>query len=152
VALAVHLARAEGGVDAEETQNTQEVLLDTRLRLADETYAARGNVVEPADIIVHHAVGADRERIDGEIAPPRIADPITAEGYLGLAAESFGVLTQRRDFERLAVDHQRHRAVLDAGRHALDASLLRAPDHFLGQRRGRDVDVDDRNIEQRVAH
>ena len=30
ITLAIHLARAEGGVDAEEAQDAQEVLLDAR--------------------------------------------------------------------------------------------------------------------------
>jgi hypothetical protein len=74
-----------------------------------------------------------------------------AQGDLGFAAERLGVLAERSDLERLRVDHQRHGAVFDAGRHALDAGGSGAPDHLIGQRRRRDIDIADRNFHQRVA-
>jgi hypothetical protein len=39
----------------------------------------------------------------------------------------------------------------DAGRHALDAGRFGAADHLVGQRRGRDIDIADRNVQERVA-
>jgi hypothetical protein len=82
----------------------------------------------------------------------RVADPIAAERHLGLAAEGFDVLAQRGDLERLAFDHQRHGAVRDSGRHALDPGGLGAADHRIRQRGGGDVDIADRKPQQHVAH
>ena len=49
-------------------------------------------------------------------------------------------------------DDQCHRAVVDAGRHAFDAGRLGAADHLVGKRRGRDVDVAQGNIQERIAN
>ena len=76
---------------------------------------------KPADIVVHRAVARDRQRIDGEVAPLGVRLPVAAERDLGVAAEGLDVLAQRRDLERRAVDHHRDGAVLDAGRHRLEA-------------------------------
>ena len=89
--------------------------------VADEAHAPRLEIGKPADIVVHGAVARDRQRIDGEVAPLRIRLPVAAERDLGLAAEGLDILAQRRHFERPAVDHHRDRAVLDAGRHRLEA-------------------------------
>ena len=102
-------------------------------------------------MIVHHAVGIDRQAVDGEIAPLGVAHPVAAERDRRLAAEGLGVLAQGGDFERLPLDHQRHGAVLDAGRHALDAGGPGAADHLGGQRRGRNIDLADGKLHQRVA-
>ena len=99
---------------------------------------------QSADMVMHDAVGIDRQAVDGEIAPLGVADPVAAERDLGLAAERLGILAQGGDLERMPVDHQRHGAVLDAGRHALDAGRLGAADHLVGQRGGRDIDIGDR--------
>ena len=105
------------------------------------------DIVEPADVIVHHAIGVNRQAVDGEVAPLRIADPVAAERDLGLAAERLGILAQRGDLERLPIDDERHGAVLDPGRHALDAGRLGAADHLSGQGGGRDIDIADRNLQ-----
>ena len=47
---------------------------------------------------------------------------------------------------------KRHGAVRDAGRHALDAGGFGAAHHLVGQRGGRDVDIADRDVQQRIAH
>jgi hypothetical protein len=61
-------------------------------------------------------------------------------------------LAQGRDLERLRFDDQRHRAVVDAGRHAFDAGRLGAANDFGGQRRGRYVDVAEGNIQECIAN
>ena len=119
--------------------------------IADEAHAAGFDIGKPADVIVHDAVGIDGKPVDGEVAPLGVANPVAAERDLGLAAEGLGILAQGRDLERLRIDHQRHGAVVDAGRHAFDAGGLGAADHLIGQRRGRDVDIADRNVQQRIA-
>ena len=59
---------------------------------------------------------------------------------------------KRRDFERPAVDHDGDGAVLDAGRHRLEARRGCAPDHLLRDRGGGDVEFADRLAEQRIPH
>src|SRR5207244_7881752 len=44
-----------------------------------------------------------------------------------------------------------HGAVVEAGRHALDAGGPGAADHLIGKRRGRNIDIADRNLQSRVA-
>ena len=143
---------AIGGVEAEEAQDAQIILGDALCRVADEAHAARFEVGEAADIVVHDAVGAGRERIHGEVAPLGVRPPVAAEAHIGVAAEGLDVLAQRRHLERPAVDHHGDGAVLDAGRHRLEARRGRAPDHLVGHRGGGDVELADRLAEQRIAH
>ncbi len=94
----------------------------------------------------------DRQRIHGEVAALGVAPPVAAERHLGVAAEGLDILAQRGDLERTAVHDHRDGAVLDPGRHRLEAGCLDAADHLGGQRRRGDVDVAVRLAEQRVAH
>ena len=136
---------------AEEPQDAQIILGDALAGIADEAHATGCDIGEPADMVVHDAVGIDGKAVDGEVAPLRIANPVAAERDLGLAAKGLGILAQGRDLERMRVDHQRHGAMLDAGRHGFDAGRLGATDHFIGQRRGRDVDIAGRDVQKRIA-
>ncbi len=120
--------------------------------IADEAHAPRFEIGKPADVVVHHAVGADRQRIHGEVAPLGVRPPVAAEAHLGVAAEGLDVLAQRRHLERPAVDHHGDGAVLDAGRHRLEARRGGAAHHLFGHGRGGDVEFADRLAEQRVAH
>ena len=52
----------------------------------------------------------------------------------------------------MAVGHDRDGAVLDAGRHRLEAGGLDAAHDLVRQRGGGDVDVAERLVQQRVAH
>jgi hypothetical protein len=147
VARTIGLTRAEGGVNAEKPQDTQIVFRDPPVRVADEAHAFCSDIVKSADVIVHHAIGVNRQAVDGEVAPLRIAGPVASECDLGLAAERLGVLAQRRDFKRLRIDDQCHGAVFDARRHAFDAGRLGAADHFIGDRGGCDIDIAGRNLQ-----
>ena len=69
IAGAIGFARAEGGVDAEKPEDAQVVLGDALVRVADEAHALGGDVLKPADMIVHDAGGVDRHAVDGEVAP-----------------------------------------------------------------------------------
>ena len=89
--------------------------------VADEAHAPRLEIGKPADVVVHRAVGGGRERVDGEVAPLGVGAPVAAEAHVGVAAEGLDVLAQRRHLERPAVDHDGDGAVLDAGRHRLEA-------------------------------
>jgi hypothetical protein len=93
-----------------------------------------------------------RQSVDGEIAAHRIAHPVAAERDPGLASIGLNVLSQRRDFDRIAVDNQRHRAVIDAGRHALDTGGPGAADHFVRHCRRGDIHFADRKTEQFIAN
>ena len=148
---AIRFARAIGGMNAEEPEDAQVILGDARGGIADEAHAPGADIIQSADVIMHHAIGIDRQAVDGEIAPLGVADPVAAERHRRLAAEGLGILAQRGDLERLRVDHQRHGAVLDTGRHALDPGRLGAADHLGRQRSGRDIDIADRNPQQRIA-
>ena len=66
---AIGFARAKGGVNAEEPQDAQIVLGDPLVRIADEAHASCGDILKPADVVVHDAGGVDRQAVDGEIAP-----------------------------------------------------------------------------------
>ena len=87
-------ALAIGGVEAEEAQDAQIILGDALARLADEAHAPRREIGEPADVIVHGAIGGDGQRIHGEVAPLGIGAPVAAEAHLGVAAEGLDVLAQ----------------------------------------------------------
>ena len=122
------------------------------LRLADEAHAPRRQIVEPADIIVDRAIARRRQRIDGEIAPLGVGLPVAAEGDLGVAAIGFHVAAQRRHLEGMVVDDDGDGAMLDAGRHRLEAGGLHAPHHFLRHRGGGEVDLMNGDADQRIAH
>ncbi len=145
------MAGAIGGVKAEEPQNTQVVFLDAFCRVADEPHAAMGKIVEAAGIIVDGAIARHGERVDREVAPFGIGFPVAAKFDLGMPAKCFDVLAQRRYLERMLVDHDGHRAVLDAGRNGLEARRGHALHDFVGHRRRGYIDLQDRHTQQRVA-
>jgi hypothetical protein len=98
------------------------------------------------------AVGRKRERVHGEIAPLGITRPVAPEAHRRMPSERLDILAQRGDLEWPPIDHDRHRAMGDPGRHRLEAGGGGTAHHLGGQRRGRDIDVAMRNTEQRVAH
>jgi hypothetical protein len=69
-----------------------------------------------------------------------------------MAAECLDVLAQGRDLERPPLDHDRDRAVVDAGRDRLEGGGGGAPHHLGRQGRGGDIEVARRHAQQRVAH
>lgn len=152
IAAAVRLALAKGGVDAEEAQDAQVIFRDALVGIADEAHAPQRNVGKPADVVVHDARRVDRQPVHGEVAPLGVPHPVTAERNLGLAAEGLGVLAQRGHFIGVPVDDQGDGAVVDAGRHALDAGAFGAPHHLLRQCGGRDIHVARPQAEQRITH
>src|SRR5205085_2728729 len=151
IARAIEVARAEGRVNAEKPEDAQVVLGDPLIRVAYEAHAFGANVLKSANMVVHDAGGVDRHAVDGKVTPLRIHNPVAPERDFGLAAECFGILAQRGDLKWLRIDDQRHRAVIDAGRHGLDASRLGAADHFARQGRGRDIDLAYWKLQKRIA-
>ena len=98
------------------------------------------------------AVGPKRQRVDGEVAPPRVGREVASEDDLGPPPVGLDILAQGRRLDRAPVDDDRHRAMLDAGQSDLEARLLRAADHLVGRRRGREVEIDRRLAERQIAH
>ncbi len=107
---------------------------------------------KPADVVVHRRVRRERQRVHGEVAPLGVALPVAPELHRRVAPEGLDVLAQGRHLERAALDHHRDGAVVEAGRHRLEAGRFGAARDFLRQRRRRHVDVAMRQTEQRVAH
>ena len=85
-AFGVERALAEPGGKAKEAQDPQVVLPDSGVRVADEPHAPGGKVVEAADGIVHQAVRAQRQCVDGEVPPQSVGQEIAAEGDLRMAS------------------------------------------------------------------
>ena len=136
----------------EEPQNTQVVFGNARGRIANETHAPRVEIGKAAHIVVDRAVPGNRQRVDCEIAPLRITPPVAPKSDLGMPPERLDVLAQRCDFEWLLVGDDGNGAMLDSRGHRLEPSCLCSTFHLLRQRRGGDVDISDRQSEERVAH
>ena len=107
---------------------------------------------KPADQIDDRAVRRRIERVDREVAALGVAPPVAAEVHLGTAAIGLDVIAQCRHFIRPACGDNRDGAMLDAGRHRLEAGRFGPPRRFPGQRRRRDVDVRHGLAEQTIAH
>ena len=98
------------------------------------------------------SVGAERQRVDGEVAPTRVGGEVAPERDLGPPPVGLDVLAQRRRFERAPVDDDRHRAMRNAGQGDLEPGLARAADDFVGRRGGREVEIDRRLAEREIPH
>ncbi len=140
------------GEEAEEAQDAQIVLGDPRVRVADEAHRLRLDIRKSADEVDHLAIGTDIERVDRQVTALGVLLPVLAESHLGAAAVGLDIAAKRGHLEAPAVEHQRHRAVVDPGRHRLDPGRLGALHHRLGRQRGRKVYIGDRQAHQAVAH
>ena len=132
------------GVEPEKAQNAQTILGDPSIGLADEPDAAGDDVRISADRIVNRAATVDGERVDGEIAPLGIGDPVAAEADDGVPAVGLDILAERGHLVADVIGNQRNRAVLDPGRHRLEPGGARPAHDVFGTRRGGEVDVDRR--------
>jgi hypothetical protein len=139
-------------MNAEEPENAQIVFGDAPVGIADEAHPPGIEIGQAADMIMHHAVDGCGKAVHREITSFGIALPVAPECHLGLAAKGLDVFAQCRDLERRAIDHQRHRAVLNARRYALDMGRLGAADHFIGHGRRGDIDFAHWQFHQSVAH
>jgi hypothetical protein len=95
---------------------------------------------------------AEREPVDGEVAPLGVGGDVAPERHLGPASVGLDVLAQRRRLDRALVDDERHGAVRDAGQRDLEPRRPRAANHFVGRRGGREVEIERRLAEREVAH
>src|SRR5208337_4339193 len=114
--------------------------------------AAFCEVLEAAERIVHLAVPAQRQGVDGEVAPARVGEEIAPELDPGVASVRLDVLAQRGRLDRLALHDEDDGAMRDAGGRNLESRLPRAPDHFLRPRRRREIEVFDFRAERKIAH
>ena len=140
------------GKETEIAQHPQIVLGNARIGIADKPDRSRGDILKPADKINDSAGLVRIQRIDGEIPPFGINLPVLAETHLGPPAIGLRVMPQCGDLEPAPVDHQRHRAMVNAGRHGANARRL-GPRHHLLRFPGRGkVGIGHHLTHQRVAH
>src|SRR4029077_2859437 len=151
-AFGVEAVCREAGREPKEPQNAQVVLANPRVRFADEAHSSRAEFLEAATVIVDRPVGAERERIDGEIAPPGVGDEVASKRHLGPPPIGLDVLTQRRRFERAPIDDDRHRSVRDASQSNLEPRSSRAADDDVGRRGGCEVEIDHWFAEREIPH
>ena len=71
----IHRALAVISVEAEEAEDAQIVFLDARLGVADEAHPAGHEIAIAAERIEHLAVAIGIERIEREVAAPRVLLP-----------------------------------------------------------------------------
>jgi hypothetical protein len=150
-ALGIGRALAVPGVKTEKAQDAQIIFGDPLRRITDEADPARGEVGETVNIIVQLAVRRQRQRIDREIAPHGVGDPVPAEHNLGLAAIGFDITPQRCHFERFVRNQDGDGAMLDAGGNGLPARRFDAPHDLIRQGRGRNIDFMNGQAQQRIA-
>ena len=144
---------AEPCGEAEIPQDAQMVFADSGCRIADEAHAACGEIVEAAEIIVHHQRQRMRiKRVDCEIPPRRIVAPLLTEGDRGVAPVGLDIAPQRGDLDIAVVEHGCHRAMVDPRGDRANACRLAPVDHGRGQVAGRRIDIVRREPEQRIAH
>ena len=151
-AFGVEATCCEAGREAKEPQNAQIILANPRVSFADEAYSSRAEILEAANVIVNRPVGAERERIDGEIAPPGVGDEVASKRDLGPPPIGLDVLTQCRRFERAPVDDYRHRSMRDASQSHLESRLSRAADDDVGRGGGCEVEIDRWFAEREIPH
>ena len=119
----------------------------------------QGRFPEVADIVEAAAGGVGDlagcigvERVHSEITALRVFFPAFAERDRGAAAIGADVAAQRGDFERLVIDDDRDRAVLDAGWMRGKAGSLGNLRHPIRRQLRGDVDIIDLPHHQRIAH
>src|SRR3546814_14389273 len=95
-------------------------LVDALQGIADEAHAARGKIVEPAEIVEQGArqrIGV--ERVYREIAPRGVFAPVVGIIVDRVAAVGRNVSAQRRHLDRAADDHRDDRYVANVYQHPL---------------------------------
>ena len=140
------------GKKAEEAQEPEDILGNSGFGIADETNPSRPQILNAAEGIMHRAIGGQRKRIYGQIAPRRILHPIIGEGHVGPAAKGLHIEAQGGDLEMLVVNHRRHGAVFDARGDRLNARLGEQFHHPFGRFMGGNIDILDGNIEEQIPH
>ena len=129
------------------------ILFDPGCGIADEAHAVRGQIVQPAEIVVdRQRFGVGIERIDGEIAPRGIVAPFFGKGDRRAPTIGRHIAAQGGDLDRAILEDGGHRAVVDPGGHGADARRPAAIDHGCGQVARGGIDIVGGITQQRVAH
>ncbi len=135
-----------------EAQEPQHVLADSLPRIADEAHPARAQIGEPADIVEDAPVLVEIERVHGEVAALCVLFPVLGEDHARVPAGGLDVAPERGDLEMARRDDGGDGAVRQPRGHDGNAGCREPPHHLVGRKPRRDVDVEHRPAEQRVAH
>src|SRR5262249_18033775 len=149
---AIDLATTMLGMKAEEAKNAQAVLGDPGVGLADKPDAAGEEIGIAADRIVDDTGAVDRQHVDGEVAPPRVGEPVAAEADHGTASIRLEVCGEGGPLEAGFAGDDGNRAVIDAGRPCREPGRGGSPHDRLRRRRRGEVDLADWLAEKRVAN
>ena len=139
-------------VEPEKPQDAQIVLANAVLGLVDKAQVAGAQVGNPTQRINDGPIRPGIKRIHGEITPMRVLFGGFGKGNHGTAPVGFHILSKRGDLEGFMVHHNRHRAMVIAGRHRFEPGQAGHFDHLVRGRIGRNVDIRDRHVQQRIAH
>ena len=107
----------------------------------------------PPSVIVDPSVGAERQRVDGEVAPARVGGEIAAERHLGVAAVGLDVLAQRR--RPRSAGRRRSTVTVPWARPVgttLNPAARGAAHHLVGERGRREIEIAAPLAEREVAH
>ena len=148
----IGLAGAIPRMEPKKPQNPQVILGNPLRRIADEPHAAGVQIGHALEIVEHLAILRHRHRVDGEIPPGRVLAPILSERHHSASAVCLDVAPQRRHLEAPMPGHRRHRAVLNPGRHRLQAGPPQRKRHRLRRLGGGEIDVRDLPPQQRIPH
>src|SRR5690606_26352467 len=75
----IELPECEQRVEAEQAQQTQAILGDAEIGIANETSARGEDIFITSGIVMQCSVSVDRECVDGELAAPGVFVPIASE-------------------------------------------------------------------------
>ncbi len=143
---------AKTRVKAEEPQDAQIVFGDAFCRATDEADSVSQDIGVSTCKVCNFSGGITVKRIHREVAAQRIGLPIIRILNFGAAAVGLDVMAKCRDFERLMIDDDGDRAMVNAGGHHLEARRLASRCHFLRRQIAGEIDFGDRYLHQRIAH
>jgi len=139
-------------MEAEEAQDSQVILADAGFGVAHETDTPGQEVGQPVQRVDHRAMPVGVERVHGEVAALGVLLDLGRERDHGAAAIGFHIAAEGGDFVRHTIGHNRHGAVVNAGRDHFEPRVFRNVRDCFGRRVGGDVDVTNRLVQQGVAH
>ena len=137
----------------EEPEDAEVIFADPRLRFADKSDMAGGEVAEAAAKRVQHlARRVGVKRVHGKVAPRGVLRRVVGEGDHRPAPIRRHIAPERGDLKRRAIGDQRDDAMVGAGRMGAEARRLRQAHRLRRRRDDGDVDVLRRAAHQRIAH
>ena len=133
-------------------QDAQIIFADAGRGVANEAYMAASNVCHPVRIIIDRAVSRHRKRIEGEVAAQGVFFKVAAKQNFRASPVGLDIFAQSCDLKRRVIDDHRHRAMLDAGRHAFKPACCGACDDRLWHSGGGEINLADRSSHEMIAH